>query len=441
MNIGEETSFELSLSHDAPDAQTFEVFSSDVLWDLRTRDNLIVAPGQRFTTLLYVRPLLYNPGLYRVPVSVRVARSNIAQEHILMIELRSKDAPIRGYVPAIRGFFEMPKSIDPRQAVPIDVRLENQNVRGHDKLVLKFRSSLINKDFTVALGQLEKKSVHFDIPIDPLAAPARDVLKLSIIAPADGITYQFDFPSAEYAIAAYGGITEDVSDTKHFLGRTRVITIRNTGNANYAKRVEAPLNALSAVFSSASQKGAWSKGAYAWDVSLRPAEQQSITLRTNYWPPFIVLVLALIAVISYYLFRSPLVATKRAMVVAAKEGGISELKVLLSLRNRSPVQLKNVHLIDVVPNIAEVLRETELGSIAPENILRHEKKGTLVKWRLPHLEPHEERIITYHIRSKLGILGGLKLPVAIAKFEVKQGVERSVRSNTPTLVVGSKICI
>ena len=79
-------------------------------------------------------------------------------------------------------------------------------------------------------------------------------------------------------------------------------------------------------------------------------------------------------------------------------------------------------------------KEIQIGTIKPVNIAKHKRIGTIVKWQIISLEKYEERIITYRIRSKLSILGGLILPAAKLKFKEK-GKERVVKSSKLKLSV------
>ena len=54
-------------------------------------------------------------------------------------------------------------------------------------------------------------------------------------------------------------------------------------------------------------------------------------------------------------------------------------------------------------------------------MLTHDIKGTLLKWNIDILEGFEERMITYKIKSKLSILGSLKLSPAVIKFKNSRG--------------------
>ena len=104
-----------------------------------------------------------------------------------------------------------------------------------------------------------------------------------------------------------------------------------------------------------------------------------------------------------------------------------ELKILLHVKNRSNGTIDEINITDTIPHIGEMDKEIQIGTIKPTGIAKH-KTGTIVKWNIVSLERFEERIITYRIRTKLSVLGGIVLPTARVKFKEK-GREMVVRSN------------
>ena len=162
-----------------------------------------------------------------------------------------------------------------------------------------------------------------------------------------------------------------------------------------------------------------------------------IVLVTNYRLPFFLLLAIIAGFVEYFLLRSPIILVKSAVVVGSHEGGMSEFKVLLEVKNRSTRVLKNVNVIDSCPHLVEIVREFEVGSLRPVSILHHANRGTLLKWVIDEIEGREERVITYAIKSKLSILGSLDLPVAIAKFDTIAGRRRSTSSNVTRIGMSS----
>ena len=90
-----------------------------------------------------------------------------------------------------------------------------------------------------------------------------------------------------------------------------------------------------------------------------------------------------------------------------------------------------------MPRIASIVKDYDIGTVRPVNVLHDDKKGALIKWKFESLDAGEERVITYKMRSSLTILGGLQLPVAVAKCK-SSGHERTTRSNVSQIGFGGE---
>ena len=124
---------------------------------------------------------------------------------------------------------------------------------------------------------------------------------------------------------------------------------------------------------------------------------------------------------------------KGADVMEIEEGGISKIKVTLNIKNRTKTKIENVSVIEKIPNIANLVKEEYLGTLKPTKVLRHDVKGTLLKWNIDVLEGFEERMITYKIKSKLSILGSLRLSPAVIRFKNIRGSIIIEHSNSSVL--------
>jgi hypothetical protein len=142
-----------------------------------------------------------------------------------------------------------------------------------------------------------------------------------------------------------------------------------------------------------------------------------------------VLLVIILLIASYFFFRSELVVKKVGTTISMKEGGKSEIKILIYVKNRSKNLVQNLNIVDRVPHLSEVSSEQALGTLAPTKILKHDKKGTLIKWDIETIESKEERILSYKIITKLSILGNFNLPPTIVKFKTKRGTEKIISSN------------
>ena len=118
------------------------------------------------------------------------------------------------------------------------------------------------------------------------------------------------------------------------------------------------------------------------------------------------------------MLRSPLLIIKEASNIIKKDNGISEMTVILHIRNRGQNKIKDIELTDFIPALVSVGGDVPIGSLQPNKVLKHEKKGTtIVKWTIDTLDASEERVLSYRIKSKLSILGSFSLPVANAAFK------------------------
>ena len=130
------------------------------------------------------------------------------------------------------------------------------------------------------------------------------------------------------------------------------------------------------------------------------------------------------------MFRSPVQITKLAKNIELHKGVISEVKVMLNIKNISNKQLGNIKILDKIPNMANITQDFDIGTVKPSKIMKHESQGyTVVRWDLDELDPNEDRLITYRMKSRLSIFGNFDLPRAKVKYKTSAGKKRVVRSN------------
>ena len=283
---------------------------------------------------------------------------------------------------------------------------------------VKVRSKIINKDYTTSLGPLEKKTVKFKVNLDPLTRPQDDIFYITIIVPEEERAYQFDLFPTPIRVISYGGVDENVTVEKSFLKTITHVKVVNNGNGGHYHTYPFRIGGLKRLFFSSSDEMSLYRGTYEWDIFLEPKQDAELYIIVNYRPIFWAIIIVFAIVFCYYIFRSPVVIKKSARVIRTLEGGISDIKIILEVIHRGYRKVTDFEMIDLVPKIAELIPEQPY-TIEPASITKSEHRGTLIKWKISKMDPKEHRIITYSIRSKLSILGGLKLPVTVAKFKAE----------------------
>ncbi len=424
--------FELELEHNSPVEELFEVYSNDVTWDVRPEKILNVPAGEKLKANLLVHPLNLNPGTYNLPVFFKRSGSSDQQKVFVYVAVESPFPEDATYLPAVRGVANVDEEVDPRKGLTIKLSLENQNMRILENVNVRVRSGVINKDYTTSLGPLEKKTLTFLAELDPFTPPGKDALQVSIVVPEKEKAYQFDLFPVPFKVMEYGVVVPSVEGQSLFLKRLETITLYNKGNKPLTHVYKIPAWFAKKWFISAVPEPRSESGALSWEVPLEAGASAQISVTYDYRPLFWLFLIAAVIVAAYYLFRSPIAVAKRASVVGSHEGGITELKVVIELVNRSGKIVRNVRIMDLAPKLADVEKEFKETILAPSKIVPHENTGTLVRWDIDMMEPREHRILTYKIRTRLQVLGGMTLPVAAVRFFI-DGNEREVISNKPEI--------
>jgi hypothetical protein len=82
-------------------------------------------------------------------------------------------------------------------------------------------------------------------------------------------------------------------------------------------------------------------------------------------------------------------------------------------------------IIDVLPNTMG--SPEDFGTLKPTTI-QQGTKGKRFIWEIGNLAPHEERIISYKVKSTLKLIGETRLPACVVQYKTKKGKIISERS-------------
>ncbi|MFH1770063.1 MAG: hypothetical protein ABH828_00730 [archaeon] len=426
--ISEVAEFDLTITNmlTTPDVLTFS--TQDPSWILLTQQAAITTGVDHVT--LKIDPGSQIPlGIYVVNVKIKSAKSGEFKNELFQINIRPYDPIFGEYRPSIQFSATIDKQVDPRNKVPISVFMKNRNALDISEMQVLIDGKLFYKEFAASLGPLEEKRTEYLFEIDSTQEPGLYPLNVQLIVKNVTISQS----TQNYEVIAYSDVSSKLVPESFFFKTTQVITVENDGNTKKTETISIPMPLIKRIFTYSDIKGTSAKiggePVLQWDVTIEPQELVTINVTTNYRIPIGIIILAIVILILYYSFRSPVLMTKEAIVtVISAEEGVEHLKLRLFVKNRSKNPIDRVTVFDRVPGIAEVLKTKTLGTIHPEKITKQEKKGTIIKWNLENLEPFEERIITYEIKSKLKIIGNISLPGSRATFLDKKK-ERTIYSN------------
>lgn len=393
-------------------------------WDMYTKPlqnpiTLKVPALSSSSIRLFVDPqYITSVDTYTLEAGVVLDRTGKEQKVPITVGIKSTEPLIGGYIPTVLTSVSIePRKIDPREEFTIRIGLNNQNVLNYENLTIKVESNLFRDELNVPLGPKEEKVVEVIKRLDEMTSPQEDRLVVAMFMDQRMIVNPVveEFEVKEYLHQ------EELPEESSFLKiRKGVKVISN--NPDYKGVVKIGTSALESFLLSTSPRAEIvkedSKQYLVWEVKLGKDKTMNIYRTKNYRPIVVIAILAAAAVILYFLFRSPIVVSKSVANIGMSEGGISEAKIVVRVRNRSPDPITDIEVMDSLPHIAHVEKELSIGSMQPHAILKHPKKGLMIKWIIEMVEPGDERVLSYRMKSRLSILGEFSLPAATARAKI-----------------------
>ena len=443
--------FELSIENLLGKNDMYKLYflNEDPTWSILTDPisdkitGMDVPAGESKTTTILLQPKTsWTPGIQNIMLEIKSTETG-ATETIKIPVFVTEIGEEKEYSLTLKMFTTIPAKFDPREKTRITIGIQNMIPvkRTGLKLVVTDELGLINENLSIALDPLARNDFDMYIELDPAEKPALDSLSISLFNANDELLKRPENNPISFEISSYSLMKETTAVKESFLKTTTTITVANSGNSEDSYLIKRKIGFFENLFIRTSPRAKWAKSAgekfLAWQIMVPAQGTASVRIVESY-VGFVLLIIAIAALIAAYLYlRPPIVITKRAGITKTKEGGISELKVVINVKNRSSRSIQDVKVVDSVPDIADVAENFQAGTIKPDNITRNITNGTLVKWNLGRFEGREERVISYRIRSRLTIIGYMHLRPAVAKFS-NNNKESKTHSNSVKLHIKKK---
>jgi hypothetical protein len=302
-------------------------------------------------------------------------------------------------------------SINPESEI-IGFYVENKENVIIPEMEVKFSSVLFNIEETLNLGPKERAYFPVNVEKSKLEETKAGVYIIRGI-------FQTEFGEKIIEGNLYLGEKKGVSSEeikKGILIKTQILTKTNVGNIVETVQISAKRNFISRLFTnfdieptSTNRNGAIIE--YSWvKENLGPAEVFEIKITTNYIFPFLAIVLTILTITGFRrLTQTKLEIKKSANHVKTKSGEFA-LKISISVRAKRDV--KNLSLIDRIPAIVKIYNK--FGTTKPDKI---DPESRRLRWNVGDLDSGEERIFSYIVYSKIGVMGKFSLPESKAVFE------------------------
>lgn len=294
-----------------------------------------------------------------------------------------------------------------------------QNIKV-ENMRIAFSSVFFDEEKTISFKPLEKKEVTLNVKTNEI----KDLAAGSYVVNLE-INLQNASATTESAVSYIE--QENIAVSKKSEGtiiRSTTLTRTNEGNLEVPDRIEITKNVLTRLFTtfSAEPLSTERRGvliSYRWEKDLKPGESWTITSKTNYTLPFILIILVVLSAFFVYIYsRTAVVLKKRCHFVKTTGNGFA-LKVVLHLKARKAVD--NAEVFDRIPGAMQLYDKGGMPHKYDERLGR-------LSWKMDRLNAGEERIFSYIVYSKIKIVGRLELAPAIVHF-VKNNKTQYVSSN------------
>ena len=420
--------------------------------DRRERDIFITFP---YTTDWRVN---VNPYLLRIPSkSTKIAKietfslndKNIGSFDIVL-NVKSRDETIKEdfvYRVKVLPFsgdeilsqLVVPDRIDPRTGGNVKLKLENlRNINYGDLEVTVNSEDVFSEKRFLNLNVDEIKLEDFSFTFPEGLEPRRYNVEAEVKYGNKVIGKTSD----SFVLASFSDVVERISREGSLFTKKLVISKINGGTIEKEETIIISVSKIKNLFTSFSREPdrfVEEDGGYIaeWDFILGSGDAFKVEIITNYififWSIVVVL---LVGILIAQLKRKRIVVSKRILDVRKDKEGISGMKVILHVKNKSRKNISDIRLLDTLPMLIGTSPHS-FSTLQPTKVKKTSFGNIRLIWNLSELHGGEERIISYVARSRLSIIGKIILPSAVVIY--KRGNKKvKSRSNKLTLLTAIK---
>jgi hypothetical protein len=297
---------------------------------------------------------------------------------------------------------------------------QNVNLEG---LSAEFSSLLFETKKEFDLKPYEKKEFTVSVDPDKLRKTKAGVYVIDSV-------FSTDKDDVKISGNLYLGEKKGIMTTEDKSGWiVRTTTVRKINSGNILENVEVTItkNIFSRLFTSFNveptqvERNGFTID-YIWRKDkLGPTEMFVVTSKTNYFFPLLIIIFIALVLFGIRRYSQTKIEVIKSVSPMRTKNDEFALKVRLTVKSSRSVE--NVSLIDRVPAIVKIYKQ--FGTVKPNKIDADSRRVT---WNIGDLKAGEERVFSYIIYAKVGVVGKFSLPGALAVFE-KDGNIHEVESN------------
>lgn len=347
-----------------------------------------------------------------------------------MISQESERYPVTVYIISPDSVIDIsvvsPDTISAGGIYNLELTLKNNLKSQLPNLKLYLSSDFFTHEENIQLFGLQERTDTYPIQLDKYAEAGTYDLNVRIYQNDKVLTSKIE----QITISENPAISTTEEKTAKFLGYEITIKKTNTGNVIQNEKYTVGLSWFKKMFTSFDPEPVEVGKNLEWQYTVIPGETLELSYHVDYRPlGLALLVLILFIFFIVYWFTRGVTIKKSVYKMRQTEDGRTQLKIMLHIKNNSPKKITDVTVIDLLPHI--IHPQAHFGTLRP---IKEEKgsRGVRLTWKIHQLVSGEERIITYHVDSKVTVIGQITLPYAFIRYRGDSKKLSSSRSNSVT---------
>lgn len=390
-------------------ADTFRIYSL-VGINMEPTEKFTISSGETREIVLKAYPTLpvkSSPDYYSFVYKIEGDSSGITNDELAISIVNLRDA-----------FNFEADSINPNSQ-KVKINFDNRAGHSFPNVKLDLSSVFFTKSLEFSLNPYEKKVIEVELNKDKL----RELTAGPYIINAKIETLGLSTTSSTILKFDEMPGIETLESLEGWLSVRKEIQKINKGNINTEVTIIINKNLFASLFTSFNtpylrKETQGFRVNYIFEEELAPGKTYSVVARTNWW---ILLVIIIALIVIYYLVdkyvRNKLVLTKKVTFVHTK-GGEFALKVTVYAKARDFVE--KIRIIDRLPPMVKLFER--YGAVNPTRV---DEKNRRIEWNINGLGRGEERVFSYIIYSKIGVMGRFELPSAGAIYEYEGKIKET----------------
>jgi len=410
-SINKPAIFDLEITNNRPKADEFQLYSTAGVVDLKPKNTFIIEGNSTKTITLEAYPRKAD-GYYSFEYKIKDSDNEIHRDDLAIRIVELKDA-----------FEVYAEDINPDSKIA-SVRFKN--IGGHSFTDIKVDISSVFFDYSESFLLGAKEEKLFEIPINKDTAD-------SLLAGPYIINTKVTISGSVADIGSIIRFNEhsnlETTETNEGILLIRQETIKtNKGNVPIDVEIVSKKNFFPALFTTfniapTNKDSIGANKYYIFEKRLGPNESLKVVEKTNWW--ILIIVVASIVPIVYFARKyilTKLRVIKKATFVKTR-GGEFALKISIVVKARDFVE--RIKIVDKLPGMVKLYER--YGTITPDKV---DTKNRRLEWNVDSLDKGEERVFSYIIYSKMGVVGKFELPEAEALYEFKGKIKEIVSNRS-----------